>query len=209
MRTITFNIFQLTDAAFENCQYAFRSWEYALEHGFSFSDYESVYTGAKVNCSNDDAEVLENLFSLFNCGNYPEDYKGHSLSVSDIISISFNGNVKYYYCDIIGFEDITENIDGNKKRVWTSDEIKELVASNDKVLYGALKKLYACQTNEEQICRCTSEHNGVGFNGIDGPILSSFAEFLIRTGFLTNKQKEIARKKLVKYTKQLTALANI
>lgn len=93
-------------------------------------------------------------------------------------------------------------------RVWTSDEIRELIKTNDKVLYGALKKLYECQTVEEQSARCTTEHNGVGFNGVDGPILSSFAEFLIKTGFLTAKQKEIARKKLVKYTNQLTYLAN-
>lgn len=95
-----------------------------------------------------------------------------------------------------------------KKRIWTEDEIKNLIQTNDKVLYGALKKIYAEQTADEQASGETNHRNGVGFNGVDAPILSSFCEFLNRTGFLTPKQRAIARKKLVKYNKQLTALAN-
>ena len=94
------------------------------------------------------------------------------------------------------------------KRVWTEEEIKDLIQTNDKVLYGALKKLYACQTADEQNAGETHEQNGKGFNGVDAPILSSFCEFLNKTGFLTPKQRIVARKKLVKYNKQLTVLAN-
>ena len=95
-----------------------------------------------------------------------------------------------------------------QKRVWTEDEIRTLIQTNDKVLYGALKKIYAEQTADEQAAGETHNRNGVGFNGVDAPILSSFAEFLNRTGFLTTKQKALARKKLAKYNKQLTRLAN-
>lgn len=93
-------------------------------------------------------------------------------------------------------------------RIWTEEEIKELVQTNDKVLYGALRKLYAEQTVDEKADGDTKYHNGVGFNGVDAKIMSSFAEFLNRAGFLTEKQKAVARKKLVKYNKQLTRLAN-
>ena len=93
-------------------------------------------------------------------------------------------------------------------RTWTEDEIKTLIQKNDKVLYGALKKLYAEQTADEQADGTTKEHNGVGFNGVDAPILSSITEFLNKTGFLTSKQKALARKKLIKYNRQLTKLAN-
>lgn len=95
------------------------------------------------------------------------------------------------------------------KRIWTEDEIKNYVQTNDTVLYGALKKLYACQTADEQAAGETHNVNGMGFNGVDAPILSSMAEFLLKTGFLTPKQKVIVRKKLVKYNKQLTKLANM
>ena len=94
-------------------------------------------------------------------------------------------------------------------RIWTEEEIKKLIQENDEVLYGALKKLYACQTADEQATRNTHVVNGMGFNGVDAPILSSMAEFLQKTGFLTPKQKVICRKKLVKYNKQLTKLANV
>lgn len=94
------------------------------------------------------------------------------------------------------------------KRVWAEDEIRELVQTNDKVLYGALKKLYAEQTSDEKADGRTKHQNGVGFNGIDSGFLSSVAEFLNKTGFLTDKQKAITRKKLIKYNKQLTRLAN-
>ena len=93
-------------------------------------------------------------------------------------------------------------------RTWTEDEIRELVQTNDKVLYGALKKLYACQTADEQSIGETVEYNGVGFNGVDSKILSSMAEFLNRNGYLSAKQKVLVRRKMVKYTKQLTRLAN-
>lgn len=94
------------------------------------------------------------------------------------------------------------------KRIWTEEEIKNLIQTNDKVLYGALKMLYNEQTADEQDSGETKHNNGVGFNGADSRIMSSFAEFLLKTGFLTGKQKAIARKKLVKYNKQLTRLAN-
>ncbi|MBR4590209.1 MAG: hypothetical protein IKO36_06030 [Bacteroidaceae bacterium] len=93
-------------------------------------------------------------------------------------------------------------------RTWTQDEIKNLVQTNDRVLYGALRQLYACQTADEIAEGAANHRNGAGFNGIDAPLLTSFCEFLNRTGFLTPKQKVIARKKLVKYTRQLTMLAN-
>ena len=93
-------------------------------------------------------------------------------------------------------------------KTWTAEEIKNLVQNNDKVLYGALKKLYECQTADEQIEGTANHRNGAGFNGVDAGILTSFTEFLMRTGFLTPKQKKIARKKMVKYTRQLTMLAN-
>ena len=95
------------------------------------------------------------------------------------------------------------------KRIWTEDEIKAYVQTNDKVLYGAIKKLYNEQTADEKVAGETKHYNGVGFNGADSKFMSSIAEFLIRNGFLTDKQKYAARKRMVKYTKQLTRLANV
>lgn len=93
-------------------------------------------------------------------------------------------------------------------RVWTEDEIRHLVATNDKVLVGALMKLYAEQTSDEQANGETRHNNGRGFNGTDSKFLSSVAEFYKKRGFLTDKQKACVRRKLAKYNRQLTRLAN-
>ena len=96
----------------------------------------------------------------------------------------------------------------NPKKVWTEAQIAELIQTNDTVLYRALKKLYSEQTADEQDMGETKERNGRGFNGADSRFLSSVSEFLNRNGFLTTKQKSATRRMLVKYTKQLTRLAN-
>lgn len=93
-------------------------------------------------------------------------------------------------------------------RIWKEEEIKTLILTNDRMVYKSLLKLYECQTADEQEDGSATERNGAGFNGIDAPILTSFAEFLNRAGFLTAKQTALCRKKLVKYTKQLTRIAN-
>ena len=93
-------------------------------------------------------------------------------------------------------------------RIWTEAEIKSLIQTNDEVLYRALRKLYAEQTADEQYSGETRERNGRGFNGVDSRFLSSVSEFLLKRGFLTTKQKTVARRMLVKYNKQLTRLAN-
>ena len=47
--------------------------------------------------------LLESIYSRFNIDR-PEDFKGHSLSVSDIVAIRQAGVVSCYYCDSIGFQ---------------------------------------------------------------------------------------------------------
>ncbi len=94
------------------------------------------------------------------------------------------------------------------KKVWTEDEIRNLLETNDTVLCGALKKLYNQQTDDEQNCGTTTHSNGVGFNGADAEFLSSAAKFLIKNNYLSDRQKMVVRKKMIKYAKQLTRLAN-
>ena len=91
---------------------------------------------------------------------------------------------------------------------WTKDQMAEYVKTSDKVLYGALLALYDCQTADEKCIGETQYNNGVGFNGLDAEFLSSVAESLKKYGRLTDKQKVITRKKLVKYMGQITNLAN-
>jgi len=90
-------------------------------------------------------------------------------------------------------------------------EIKDKLANNDVWLIRGLLAIYAGQTEVEQNCETTVEDNGIGFNGCDANILSSFAKQVERglaqerkiEWTLSVKQKALARKKMSKYARQL------
>lgn len=94
------------------------------------------------------------------------------------------------------------------KKIWTKEEIKNLLKSNDAFVCRSLMVLYNFQTKDEQACGEANYQNGIGFNGADARILTSFAEFYKERGYLSHKQMEIARKKITKYSGQLTNYAN-
>ena len=50
---------------------------------------------------------MDSLYEKFNIA-YPEDYTGHSLSVSDIVAINENGKVKVYFVDSISFRELPD-----------------------------------------------------------------------------------------------------
>lgn len=91
---------------------------------------------------------------------------------------------------------------------WTAEEIKDIILRNDRQLCLSIVQIYNCQTEDEKLYKETSHDNGVGFNGADSHILSSFAEFYLKNNYLTKKQLEIAKKKMPKYSRQLAKLAN-
>ena len=53
-----------------------------------------------------------------------------------------------------------------------------------------------------------ADHNGIGFNGVDAPFLSSCAEGVKKHGKLTQNQATHVRKALKKYLGQLVEIAN-
>lgn len=70
----------------------------------NFDHYEVVYI-APYDATNNQLSLLENLYEKFNLY-LPEDFKGHSLSVSDIVALKQNGVVSCYYVDSIGFKEL-------------------------------------------------------------------------------------------------------
>lgn len=73
--------------------------------GVTESRYDLAYTGALspalAACSTPEA-ILEGLYTHFNL-NRPDDFHGHSLSVSDVIALNLNGQTECYYTDSFGF----------------------------------------------------------------------------------------------------------
>lgn len=93
-------------------------------------------------------------------------------------------------------------------RVWTKDEIKHLLETNDKMVLKSIVKIFEKQTEDEKVAEVTNHQNGVGFNGVDAELLSSFAKQILKYGRLSDKQMVYARKKIMKYSSQLTKIAN-
>ena len=61
--------------------------------------YDMVYQG------NVEARDLEDVYRIFNT-EYPQDFKGHSLSVSDVVEVvdGKEPTPRFYFCDCIGFQ---------------------------------------------------------------------------------------------------------
>ena len=95
-----------------------------------------------------------------------------------------------------------------ENKIWTQDEIKQLLVDNDLAVSKAIVSIYNLQTESEKSTKSTNDNNGVGFNGVDAEFLSSLAEFFIKYNRLSEKQLAFGRKKIMKYSKQLTMIAN-
>ena len=68
-------------------------------------DYELVYEGIVGEFRGN--ATLEALYTQFNTA-HPADFTGHSLSVSDVVLIDFDGEQTAYYCDTAGFVEMPE-----------------------------------------------------------------------------------------------------
>jgi hypothetical protein len=112
----TYAIYQLkrddatTDIRFMNS-------EYLQKKGIEpqYDNYELVYTGALTQ-DGSSIDKLEGLYRVFNV-EQPQDFTGHSLSVSDIVALKQAGVVSYHYVDSIGYKELTNfrNTDNHLK----------------------------------------------------------------------------------------------
>lgn len=95
--------------------FAFMDWERAKKFSnWSFKPYKIVWEGSER--AKDDYDLLDHLFVKFNI-NHPFGFKGHSMSVSDVIKVCIDmdeNKAKYYFCDAIGWKDITKEIKGEE-----------------------------------------------------------------------------------------------
>ena len=98
----TYTIYQLKDDV--PVDYHFRSLERLQEKGLAVdpANYEKIYTAPLT-----PGTSLEGIYEKFNFDR-PEDFKGHSLSVSDVVVLHQNGQDTVHYVDSIGFLQVPE-----------------------------------------------------------------------------------------------------
>lgn len=89
----------------------FESFEANKEKKLNFQDYDLVYTGGWEQIEGISAEEkLNSIFDEFNI-HRPEDFTGHSLSISDVIAVGYDGDPDSFiahYVDTTGFADMPD-----------------------------------------------------------------------------------------------------
>ena len=95
----------------ENYDKLFMDYERTKEKGFSVkaNDYELVYI------AENDGYSLDDIYEKFNL-NHPPDFRGHSLSVSDVVVYTDKEGVGAYFVDRCGFVELKDFFDTAQKK---------------------------------------------------------------------------------------------
>lgn len=98
-----YGIYQIGDES-EGREYKFMNLNFMEQHGYQVKkeDYRLVYTD-KLH----DGDTLDSLYERFNTA-HPAGYTGHSLSVSDVVVLNENGDVKAYFVDSLSFRELPD-----------------------------------------------------------------------------------------------------
>ena len=99
----SFSIYQIKSGD-ETRDYRFEPFDRLQATGRSVdrANYDLVYTA-----SLDSKTTLEDIYRTFNI-DHPADFKGHSLSVSDVVVLHQRGKDTAHYCDSFGFQQVPE-----------------------------------------------------------------------------------------------------
>ena len=86
--------------------YRFMNYDYLQSKGITpeHDGYDAIYTGGLADYG-DNKTNLDMIYQRFNV-DHPADFKGHSLSVSDIVALKKDGVVSCHYVDSIGFREL-------------------------------------------------------------------------------------------------------
>lgn len=95
----------------EYARLSFNSWNELKKFNLPFdkNNYEEVYGGyvSDVSRSQGRGVILDNIYTKFNIDR-PEDFRGHSLSVGDVIVLEDNNVSSAFYVDSYGMADVTD-----------------------------------------------------------------------------------------------------
>ena len=145
--TDTYAILQLRDS--DDTRYErFMSYNALQRQGTEpeIDHYDVVYL-APLPPYQDREILLEQMFVRFNF-NHPADFRGHSLSVSDIVALNTGGEVSCHYVDSVGFVELPGFFSGKNHLRSAEDSLEQ----NDNSLDGVINNL-----PDEQTGRCGAE----------------------------------------------------
>ena len=85
-------------------------------------NYEKVYSGKLDDIPS--KNKLEGIFTMFNI-DHPKDFKGRSLSVSDIVVLNDENGKSAHYVDSFGYKDVSESFLNDRKKEKTEADVAE------------------------------------------------------------------------------------
>ena len=102
MHRDSFEIWQLRPDE-STARQLFMNSDYLAKKGLAvdFANYEQTYRAALR-----PSDTLDRIYERFNV-HRPEDFRGHSLSVSDLIVVRQSGGTRVFFVDSFGFKDVT------------------------------------------------------------------------------------------------------
>ena len=108
-----YEIYQLKKDLPNRRDLSFISYDELLSAGerVDRNNYDLIYTGDY------NGESLDEIYQIFNI-HHPDDFKGHSLSVSDIVVIHDLGESEAYYVDSAGFKNVPEFFKNHGKTIF-------------------------------------------------------------------------------------------
>ena len=86
--------------------HCFRSYG-DIDGKVDYPSYNFVYCGALKKSDMSVMQKLEGLFHIFNV-KHPEDFEGHSMSVSDIVVLKLEDKISFFFCDSWGFTQLND-----------------------------------------------------------------------------------------------------
>lgn len=97
---MSYEIWQLKDIP-ENRSIQFADYAFASLYRLTESRYDKVYEAPVTTETN----TLDKLYIKFNI-DHPADFKGHSLSISDVVVLNEDGKKTAWFCDSFGFKEV-------------------------------------------------------------------------------------------------------
>ena len=122
-----FAIYQI-DHGSKAMEYLFMGMDFVKSQGMEVTagDYQCVYSGILQPSDN-----LDTLYSVFN-QNHPADFRGHSMSVSDVVITNQNGDLRAFYVDSFGFTELPDFVKQRQEMIGIENTTLPLLLDEDK-----------------------------------------------------------------------------
>ena len=99
----------------------FMNYDWPQKKGITpkIEDYDLIYIGELPSLIRNMTRTLEQIYEKFNL-DHPADYRGYSLSVSDVVAINRGGKLSYHFCDSAGFREL-QNFSPEQKQEYKKE----------------------------------------------------------------------------------------